>query len=142
MKNSIGEAKAVAGVISVPFYRSPAMIKMQVGQDHICNVIRRHSYSSQGFFEAVVPVQVIIRKEFFTLLVAYPAVNKNFMHALFDKQAAHAPVTEVILIAGIQFAPHHLWHYAKHRAPVELEITGIYDVEFHCRQHSNVKSEK
>jgi hypothetical protein len=71
-------------------------------------------------------------KPFFVLFVANAIIDKDAPVTIHYQQAAHGPVAQVVLVAGIHFVPEHFWHNAKHGAAVEFEVAGFDGNKFHA----------
>ncbi|PHK30369.1 hypothetical protein VF13_39680 [Nostoc linckia z16] len=73
----------------------------------------------------------IMPEELFALLVAHTGINQYQAVALFNQHAACGNIDKVIAIGRIGPAPYGFGHYAKHRAAVQLKVSGFYRVYFH-----------
>src|ERR1051326_4629279 len=104
---------------------SPAMIKMQVGQEHVRYITRGESFLFQGTFQCVITMQIIMREKFCVLLVTDPVINKDEPITIFYQQATQGPRTKVVLISRVGFIPEGFWNYPEHRSPVKFKKTGI-----------------
>ena len=107
------------------------MVEMQVSQEHIGNIARRKSIASQGAFQAIVSVQVVMAEEFFTLFVPDSVVDKYAAIAIDHQHTAHREVDLVVFVGRIHFVPDGFGHYAKHGTAIELEVAGRDCVKFH-----------
>jgi hypothetical protein len=76
-------------------------------------------------------MHVVVREEFFILLITHAAVNQDFSFPFFDQQATERPGAHIVLIGRVQFVPDRLGYYTEHGTAVQFKITGVYGVEFH-----------
>ena len=100
------------------------MIEMQMSKDHISDIIRSIPHFCQGRIQTVSAIKIIIGKEFLTLLVPDPGIDEDSPVTLFHQKATHRPITQIVLVAGIEFIPDDFRHHAKHSATVKLKITS------------------
>jgi hypothetical protein len=107
------------------------MIKMQVREKNISDIGAVKAEAFKRFVEGSIAVQEIVREELLTLLIPYSGIDKREALAIFNQQAAHSHIDEVVAISRICLLPDTLGHHAKHGAAVELEMTGFDGVKFH-----------
>jgi hypothetical protein len=81
------------------------MIKMQMRQQHIGNVIPAKAMHSQGLIQGIIPMQVIMTEKFGILLVADAIVHQDQPPAILDQQATHSPGAEIVVIGRMDLAP-------------------------------------
>jgi hypothetical protein len=94
------------------------MIEMQMGQQHIRNVIPVKAVGGQRFVEAIVPMKMIVAEEAGILLIADAIVHQDKLVALLDQQATQGPGAEIVLVCRMDLTPKRLWNNAEHGAAV------------------------
>jgi hypothetical protein len=107
------------------------MIEMQMGEEHIGNILFPESLFFQRIVEIFISMQIIITEKFSILLVANSIVHQDQLCAILHQQTAHSPGTKIVGIGRIGFIPDELGNDTKHGASVELEIAGVDGVDFH-----------
>ena len=127
----VRESRFVAGAVFVPTNTAAAMIKVQVTQHHVGDVIKAVTVLAQGFLQGVIAIEEIMGKELFVLLVAEAVIDEDLTIAGIDEQASHGPVAHVVLIGRVQFVPNGFWNNAEHGATIEFEITTVDREKFH-----------
>lgn len=70
-------------------------------------------------------------KELLALLVSDAAINKHKALSVLYEERSHGPGTQVFAVGWVCSRPQGLRNNAKHGATIQLEITGIYYVQFH-----------
>src|ERR1051326_2461808 len=100
--------------IAVVSYTSSTMVKMQMREEHIRDIVSRESFLFQRAFQRFAAMQIIMRKEFCILFVANAIVDQYQPVSVFNKQTAQCPVAHVVLIGSIGFAPKRFGYHAKH----------------------------
>jgi hypothetical protein len=94
------------------------MIEMQMGQQHVRNVIPVKAVGRQGFVEAIVTMEIVVAKEAGILLVPDAVIHEDEFAVLLDQETTQGPGAEIILICRIDLTPKGFWNYAKHGAAI------------------------
>ncbi len=76
------------------------MIEMQMGQQHIRNVIPVKAVRRQGFIQGVVAVQIIVAEEPGILLIADAVIHQDQFAAVLDQQQRRAQVQRLFSSGG------------------------------------------
>ena len=126
-----GVGKGRAQLVAVARHGSAHVVKMQMRQKHVGNVVAVEPVGRQTPVERRVAVQVVVAEELFVLLGPDARVDEGQAVAVFDEQAAHRPGTQVVRVGGVGALPERLGHDAKHGAPVELEKARFNGVQLH-----------
>ena len=74
------------------------MIKMQVGEKYIGNIIRMKTIFRQWFIQCVIPVQVVMVEEPGILFISVPVINQYQPVAIFYQQATQGPWAKIVFI--------------------------------------------
>src|SRR3954464_11716110 len=94
-----------ACLILIVLNAAAAMVEVQVGKEHVRNVIRAEACFLQRSFERICSVEVIMAVELCILLAADAVIDQDEAVAVFDEEAAHGPVAEVVLISRVGLVP-------------------------------------
>ncbi len=101
----IWKGRLVTGARLVPPDTAPAMVKMQVGEEYISDVVPVETVFGEGSVKRMVSPEVVIAKEFLRLFIPHTIVDKNKTVSVFDKQTTGRHVDQVIGIGRIGTAP-------------------------------------
>src|SRR6056297_217301 len=125
--------------ILVPLYAASAMIKMQVGQKNIGDIITMETDIFQGFVQRMVAPEIIITKEFFGLFVAQSVIDQNKPVTIFNQKTTGGKVNHIIAICRIGPVPNRFRDYTEHGASIQLKITGLYGINCHLENKMGCK---
>ncbi len=64
-----------------------------------------------------------VAEKLFALLIPNAGVDQYLPVVLFNEEAAHGPVAQVVFIRRIVPLPEYLWHHPEHGPAVEFEIS-------------------
>jgi hypothetical protein len=115
----------------VSFHGTSNMVKVQVREQHIGNVLARKSSFMKFTIQRSVSMEVVVTEEFFRLLVSNAGIHKQQSVALFDEHRSHGPSAKIVFISRDMLLPKCLWHHAKHGASIEFEVSGVNRVYVH-----------
>ena len=120
----------------VSFHSSSNMVKVQVSEQHIGDVLARKPSLVKFTIKSGVSMEVVMTEKFVGLLVANAGVNEQQSVALFDQHRSHGPSAKVVFISRHMFLPERLWYHAKHCAAIEFKVAGVDSVYVHAMRKS------
>lgn len=131
-KRGVLESRNEFFLRTIKFYGSSAMIKMQMREEYISDIVAVKAKFLERAVQGIVAMEIIMGKEFFALFVSDSGVNQSEFVAVFYQQASHGPGAHVVIVCRIGFLPNGLWYNTKHGAAVQFEHAGFYRMKFHA----------
>ena len=107
------------------------MVEVQMGEEHIGDVIAGEAELLQGTFQRVGSVQVVVPEELRILLVADAIVDQGEAIAVLHQQAAHGPGAQVVGIGRVFGAPQRFGDHPEHGTAIQLEEPRVDRVQLH-----------
>ena len=135
-KGGVGEGRNQQSV-RASLHSTAHVVKVQVGQEDVCDVRSVVAGGSQAAVQGVVPVQVVVGKELFVLFLADSGVHQGESVSVFHQQQPHGPRAQVVFVCGVGALPQGFWDHAKHGAAVQFEKAGGNGGNFHRLARKN-----
>ena len=107
------------------------VVEVQVGQEHVGDVLTCKACRVQASIQGMVAMQVVMAEELLRLFVPNATIHKHEAIADFHQQRTHGPCAQILGIRRIGPRPKLLGHHPKHRPAIQFEIPGVNRVQTH-----------
>ena len=107
------------------------MVEVQMREQNVCDVVSGEPSFLKFSIQRRIPMQVVVAKELFRLLVANPGIDQKQSISMLNEHGTHCPSAQVVFISGHMFLPQCFGHYTEHGSTIQFKVARVNRMNMH-----------